>query len=46
MTAAKKRRNSTQLQITISISKDKKCLIAPDLKKKFSPENTDAKLEA
>jgi hypothetical protein len=46
MTAAKKKRNSTELQTTISISKDKKCLIALDLKNKFSPENTDAKLEA
>jgi hypothetical protein len=32
MTAAEKR-NGTELQITISISKDKKCLIASDLKK-------------
>jgi len=46
MTAAKKQRNSTELQITISISKDKTCSIASDLKKKISPENTDAKLEA
>jgi hypothetical protein len=34
MTAANKQRNSTELQITISISKDKTCSISSDLKKK------------